>query len=298
MIVYFHAVSSNRFLATTHLQYLVLKTAIGNFYALFECVFSQELFAVFFDGTVLDIVHCGLDILACLFTCHGGVAEQTIDEALFDECEISSQTWFTNQALCLLVLDVLTNLLTHVYNLWVLHFALQTLVDIGNEVLCELTCRVHEQYIASHLVAIEITKSIVDTVALVGEGDSLHLVNAFGFYHFAWLDAIVEHRCCLILCLEVVACLFCLHHSSVMAQTVYQTLEENLLVDSPCWVVCQTCLFSALDSHTDVLTDIACLAQLLNCAIVTALERINKLGNGLHRGIVAELIHFHLCTVH
>ena len=267
-------------------------------YALFECILSQELLAILFYSTILDGVHGILDVLACLCAIHlFGETEQTIDETLFDEYEIGSQTWLTNQALCLLSLDVFTNLLTHVHDLWILYGALQTFVDVGDEVFGQLASGVQEQYIASNFVAVEVTKSVVYTIVLSVQSNCFNLVNAFALNYFAWLNAI-KCRSILVLCLEVVACIVCLHYGGVMTQTVYQTLEEDLLVDSPCWVVCQTILLCIFDCLTNVTTDATCLAKFLYLAIVTALECVDKLGNCLHRRVVAELIHLHLCTVY
>ena len=240
-----------------------------------------------------------MDVLACLCTVHlFGEAEQAIDETLLDKHEVGSQTWLANQTLCFLIFDVFTDLFTHVHDLWVLYVALQTFVDVGDKIFSHLTCRIHEQYVTSNLVAIEVTECVVDTIVLGVEGDGFYLVDALAFHYFAWLNTIVERRSRLILCLEVVACIFCLHHGGVMTQTVYQSLEENLLVDSPCWIVCQTIFLCILDSVTDVATDVTCLAEFFDSTVITTLECINKLSNGLHRRIVAELIHLHLCTVH
>ena len=87
------------------------------------------------------------------------------------------------------------------------------------------------------------------------------------------------------------------HHAVLAVDTVYETLEEHLLIQRPSLVLGQTGLLRLFDGVSDIAADRSRLAQHLNLAVIAALQRVHKLNHSLIAAVVAQLVHLHVCAV-
>ena len=243
VVVHFDTIGSSRFLTLTHLQYLVLQTALGNNHTLLEFVLSQELLALLLGVTVLDMIECRLDILACRMPVKlAFVTHHAIDKALLDQCEVSNQRRLAHQTVGFLLLDALADLLTHVLELRVTNVFFQTFVNMLDQVGLLGTQRVVQQYVQRNIVAVHQSERVVQRVVQCLESNRFYLARASAFDGFAgFLGRALRSS---VLVLEELTCSGCVHHGGVVSYAVNQSLEEQFLVERPGRIVSQAVLLA------------------------------------------------------
>ena len=292
-VVDFHLVFGGRLGTFALADDLVEQSGFGFYHAGLFLFFLKESYSFALGVAILQFVDSLLDVAVSHHHVPIAVLYKTVDEALFDEFEVGGQCLDSDEAGSLLCFDLRADLLANLSQLRIVLTGLDDSVQLFDELVFAGSGGVTTEHVHGNLLAVEQTKSIVDGVAGVLEGNRSHFVGAFGLDGFE--VAFLEVGRSLILSAEVLGSAVSGPLIELVVDGVNQALEEQFLVDSPCRVVGQTAFLHLFNGIADVLCYALNLGGLLlNFGLIAFDESVHEGGGSgfvLGRVDVTELLH-------